>query len=590
MWLAAVLGLTTVALLGIVARTGDVPAERVAFSVFPPTDTIFLTPLGSGSAAPVGGAISPDGRLLAFTATDKAAKGLLWVRPLDSLTATALPGTEGAALPFWSPDSKSLAFFAPGKLKRIDIANRGIQNLADITRGSGGTWGRDGVIVFAANLAGPLHRVSAAGGDSSPATTLSTGHRSHRFPHFLPDGRHFLYYVEGSGADDSGVFVGELDAHNDRRILAANSAAVYARSGHVLFVREGSLYAQPFDPSTLQVTGNPAAIAASIPSQSASPAFSASNTGVVTYLSGVEHQQYAWFDRRGSLIEAVGQPGHYRGIDLASDGRVAVHRHNDDGGDVWLWDQRGSETRVTLDATLDNSSPTFSPDGSRIAFSSLRKGKWGLYQKRSDGTGPEELIVESDLAKSPADWTPDGKYILYWLLRQGLGDVWQAPVTGGDGARPLLDGPFYEGHAQVSPEGRWVAYASGRSGQSAIYVRPFPSGEGEWKVSSGGGVTPRWRGDGGKELFYVTSYNEGTLMAVSYRIDGHTFVPLKEEELFPVGMVTPPHSTTINVYHTYVVSPDGARFLIPRPVSRLKAGTPTTPITVHTNWTAMLAP
>lgn len=338
------------------------------------------------------------------------------------------------------------------------------------------------------------------------------------------------------------------------------------------------------------MTGSPTAIAGSIPSQSASPAFSVSDTDVVTYLSEVEHQQYAWFDRRGTLIEPVGPPGHYRGIDLASDGRVAVHRHDDDGGDVWLWDQRGSETRVTLDATLDNSSPTFSPDGGRIAFSSLRKGKWGLYQKRSDGTGPEELIIESDLPKSPADWTPDGKYIVYWLLRQGLGDVWQAPVTGGDGARPLLDGQFYEGHAQVSPDGRWVAYASGRSGQSAIYVRPFPSGAGEWKVSSAGGVTPRWRGDGGKELFYVTSYNEGKLVAVTYRIDGLTFVPTKEDELFPVGMVTPPHSTTINVYHTYAVSTDGTRFLIPRPVARLKAGAPSTAITVHTNWTEMLAP
>jgi eukaryotic-like serine/threonine-protein kinase len=554
----------------------------VTFPVFPPTDMVFQTPLGTGSAAPVGGAISPDGRLVAFPASDRAGKGQLWVRPIDSLTATALPGTDGAALPFWSPDSKSLAFFAPGKLKRINIADFGTQDLADTSRGSGGTWGRDGVIVFAGSLAGPLRRVSDAGGDSPPTTTLGSGQRSHRFPHFLPDGRHFLYYAEGSNPEDSGVFLGELDAHNDRRILPANSAAVYARSGHLLFVREDSLYAQSFDLSNFKVTGNAAAIAASIPSQSASPAFSVSDTGVLTYLSGVEHLQYAWFDRRGNLIRPIGQPGHYRGIDLASDGRVAIHRHDDDGGDVWLWDERGIETRVTLDATLDNSSPTFSPDGSRIAFGSLRKGKWGLYQKRSDGTGPEELIVESsDFPISPSDWTPDG--ILYWLLRPTNGDVWQAPVTDGSGAKPLLDEQFNEGHAQVSPDGKWVAYASGRSGQLAIYVRPFPTGEGEWKVSSGGGMTPRWGGAGGNELFYVTSYNQGKLMAVSYRIDGRTFVRLKEEDLFPVGVVPPPHSTTINVYHTYAVSRDGTQFLIPRPVSR-------NPITVRTNWTAMLAP
>jgi eukaryotic-like serine/threonine-protein kinase len=587
---AGVLG--AVMLLGVMLRQREphAPPESMRFSILPPPGGLFLTPILTGGGAPVGGTVSPDGRTLAYTATDASGKVLLWIRRLDSLEATPLAGTEGAALPFWSPDSRSLGFFGASNLKRIDIYTGAVQVLCAVTRGRGGSWHRDGVIVFSASDRSAISRISATGGDPQPLTTLEPGQLSHRFPSFLPDGRRFLYYLQNETTGNGGTFVGDLDGAPSRRVLASDSAAVYAPPAHVVFVRQGTLFAQRFDASRLAVAGDPVSLAGGVSSEGAAPAFSVSATGILTYRTGSgEEQQYAWFDRTGRLIEAVGPPGNYRGVDLSPDGqRMAVHRHDGDGGDIWVFDPRGTTTRVTFDPSQDNLSPIWSPDGRRIAFGSWRNGKWGIYEKQAEATEEDHLLTESELPKLPAAWSPDGRSIVYWLHnpRATFFDMWLLPRSGDMRPQPLISTRFYEGHAQVSPDGRWLAYVSNENGIMQVYVRSFPSGDRVWPVSTGAGVTPRW-GRNGKELFYVTSYDHGTLMTIPVRREADRFEPGAPRALFDTGIVTPPHSTTIPMYHTYAVAPDGQRFLIPRPVSMLRESTPT-PITVVVNWQAML--
>jgi hypothetical protein len=349
------------------------------------------------------------------------------------------------------------------------------------------------------------------------------------------------------------------------------------------------------------MVGDSVSLATSVPMEGTWPAFSVSNAGVLTYRSGLtEEQQFAWFDRAGKLLGTVGQPGHYRGVDLSPDGqRVAVHRHDGDGGDIWVFEPRGTTTRVTSSPAFDNAHPAWSPDGSEIAFVSLRNHNWGLYRKHADVADADTLLIESAEPKVPAHWSAGG--LLYTILTGGEGDTYLLPVGveiashDGDSSQssplatpvPVLKSAFYEGHAQVSPDGKWIAYMSSETGQPEIYVRPFPAGARAWQVSTAGGVTPRWRADG-NELFYVSSYDNGQLMAVPVRVDGDGFVAGTPQRLFGMGLITPPHSTTINVYHTYDVAPDGQRFLIPRPASTLRGDASPMPITVVLNWTAML--
>jgi Tol biopolymer transport system component len=594
-WAAVAAGLATIALviLGVLAYRAE-PAgtpRPVRFLVLPPDRGAFQTPVMAGASAPVGGTISPDGRTLAFTATDSSGNTLLWVRPLDALAPRAIPGTDDAALPFWSPDSSAIGFFTLGKLKRTELASGATRELCEVSRGRGGSWNRDGVIVFAGTLAGGLSRIAADGGEPQEITKLADGQRSHRFPFFLADGRHFLYYVEAATADDSGVFVGALDGSAARRVLAADSAAIHARSGHLLFVRRGTLFAQPFDGAGLRVLGEPAAVAESIPSEGSSPAFSVSDTGVLTYaLGGIDQHQFGWFDSTGRLLETVGEPGRYRGVDLSPDGtRIAVHRHDRNGGDIWVLERRGAKTRVTFDPSQDNSSPVWSPDGTRIVFASLRQGRWGLYEKRADVTETDTLLVESDAAISPASWSRDGKYIVYWSFPpQGGVDQRLLQVLGGEReAGPLLQSRFAETHGQISPDGRWIAYASNTTGRLEVYVRPFPSGARVFQVSTTGGVMPRWRSDT-KELFYATAYDRPRLMAVTVRGDGSAFASDVARELFDMGTIPPPHSATIPTYHAYAVSPDGKRFLVSRPVAAFRDDAAEATISVVLNWTALL--
>jgi serine/threonine protein kinase len=600
---AGVLAMTTIVLLVLIVyrRESPIHPAAVRLSILPPDKSIFQTPLLSGSAAPVGGSISPDGRTLAFTARDSSGKILLWVRSLDSVTAQSLPGTDDAALPFWSPDSRSLGFFAQGRLKRVDAMGGSPQELCNVTRGRGGSWNREGVIIFAAGLSTGLSRVSATGGAPQALTKLIDGQLSHRFPYFLPDGQRYLYYREGARADDTGIFIGALDQSNHQRLLTADSAAIYSRSGHLLFVRQSTLFAQEFNAATLQTDGDPVPLADLIPSEGSSPAFSVSDGGVLTHASGLAEDQFAWFDRTGKLIETVGPPGHYRGVDLSPDGKnIAVHRHDGNGGDIWVFSANDAPTRVTFNAAEDNSSPAWSPDGTHIAFGARRNGKWGLYRKRADRSPAAEMLDEREFPQIPSDWSPDGASLVYWVFGGASIDQWLLPIgenrNAEQGARggspkqapsPLLDTRFGETHAQLSPNGKWVAYVSSQEGGLQVYVRAFPSGGDVWRVSTTGGVMPRWRQDN-KELFYVTAYDNGKLMSATVQGERTKFVSGTPKELFNTGMVTPPHSTSINVYHAYDVSTDGLKFLLPRPVSRFGDASGPASIAVVLNWEALL--
>ncbi len=590
--ISAVFFLTTIILVSMRVYDYRSPSESAAvrFLVSAPDKTSFESGVGAGTTGYTGGSISPDGRRLAFTAKDESGKVMLWVRALDTLAAQPLQGTDGAALPFWSPDSRTVGFFGQGKLKKIDVGGGPPQTLTEAPNARGGSWTRDGVIVFAASNSGPLSRVSSAGGAAEAATKLSQQQTSHRFPSFLPDGKRFLYFVGGTG-ENAGVFIGSLDSLDGQRLLAADSAAVYAPPGYLLFVRQGTLLAQAFDGKKLQLSGEAVPIAEQVAFDGPGAAFSASESGELTYRTGAgaPNLRLTWVDRSGKLIESVGAPGAYLGPDLSPDGkRIAVHRHDGAGGDVWLVDAAGGKTsRLTFDASQENASPIWSPDGSRIVFGSRRNGKWGLYQKLSNGTGSEELLVESDLVKSPMSWSADGKIILYMVLDPKTNaDVWALPLTGDRKPFPILQTPFVESHPQISPDGKWFAYSSDETGRREIYVQSFPPGAGKWQISSNGGFYARWRRDG-KELIYMESLSRGKLVSVGVNSTGTSLEFSAPRPLFDSGYVNLSFGHTGN-WSTYAVSADGQRFLIPRTESGLAGELNNAPITVVLNWTAGL--
>ena len=594
LWLAfaAIFLLTTFGLASVLIYEYRSPSESAAvrFVIPAPDKTTFEVASGTGLVSAAAGSISPNGRRLAFTARDEAGKVMLWVRAMDTLVAQPLPGTDGASGPFWSPDSRSVAFSAQGKLKKIDVEGGPPQTLCDAPAVRGGSWNRDGVIVFAPNANGPLSRVSSAGGAAVAVTKLMPQQAGHRFPSFLPDGKHFFYMAPGT-TENNGVFIGSLDSLDGQRLLAADSPAVYALPGYVLFIRQGTLLAQQFDAKNLQLSGEPVPIAEQVAFDGPGLGFSVSENGALAYRTGAgtRNLQLTWVDRSGKLIESVGVPGAYQGPDLSPDGkRIAVHRHEGAGGDVWLVESAGGKTsRLTFDASQENSSPIWSPDGSRIVFGSRRNGKWGLYQKLSNGTGNDELLVESELVIMPMSWSADGRFIVYQVTDpKSVADAWALPLTGDRKPFPILQTPFTEAHPQISPDGKWIAYRSDETGRGEIYIQSFPPGAGKWQISSNGGTFARWRRDG-KELFYMEAASFGKIVSVGINATGATLESSVPRPLFESGYVNSGFGHT-GPWTTYAVSADGQRFLIPRPESNLTGELANTPITVVLNWAAGL--
>ncbi|HET9942509.1 MAG TPA: protein kinase [Terriglobia bacterium] len=470
---------------------------------------------------PVSLAISPDGQKIVYVAGSEGQS--LWVRPLDSV-AQPLAGTDGATYPFWSPDSRSIGVFAQGKLKRINTVTGFVDTLATATAGRGGAWGPDGTIIFSASPSSPILRLPSGGGDPVAITQLELlGHGSHRYPRFFPDGRHFLYYAQGSS---EGLYIGDLDSPERRFWLTASDSfggSGWFSSGKLLFLRKGTLFAQDVDLARLALLGDPFLVAAPPPGGLQIRTVSASTNGRIAYRlapSGGGPRQLAWFDRSGKEIERV--RGLHYGIqpELSRDGRFVAMRTNQSGNtDITLLEIGGTTIPFTFDPKLDVSA-VWSPDSRRIAFSSNRKGMYSIYSKLTRGApGSEELLLETGRPVFPEDWSRDGRFILFGQGEKlGNGDLWVLPLEGDRKRFPVVQTDDDESYAQFSPDGKWVAYRSNESGQYEIYVQPVFDRMvgGKRQVSVNGGSFVQWGLDQ-KELFYIAPDNR--LMVVPIRLD-----------------------------------------------------------------------
>jgi eukaryotic-like serine/threonine-protein kinase len=536
-------------------------------------------------------AVSPDGRWLAFTAAT-GGNDQLWVRALDALTAQALPGTEGARYPFWSPDSRSIGFFTGGKLKKMEFSGGPVQTLCDAGTALDGTWNRDGVIVFATRGFG-LYRVSVTGGNATLMVSPDWARQEieYRSPCFLPDGRHFLYYIGTGRKEIRGVYLGLLDGGVKQRLLGAESNAVYAPPALLLFVRDGALLAQSFDARELRLSGDAFPVAERVGRDQniLRGNFSVSESGVLVYDPSVNRQskQLVWVDRGGKQIRSLGAVGSWTKPRLSPDEkRVAADRLDSQTLtlDLWLYDVTGvAGSRFTFDPA-DDLFPVWSPDGSRIVWSSNRDGTNHLYQKGASGAGQDALLLKSNNRKFPTDWSLDGRFIIYYEINpKTKRDIWVLPLFGDQKPFPFLQTEANEVGAQLSPDGRWMAYISDETGEYEVYVRSFPEARGQRQISTKGGSGPHWRRDG-KELFYYAP--DGKLMAVEVKSvlpagghgsgEGATF-----ESGVPHALFEFRSGNAVYFHAPYTVTADGQRFLLNTLVDESGGA----PLTVVINWT-----
>lgn len=533
--------------------------------------------------------ISPDGRLVVFRLNTDDGKERLWMRAIGSLEARPLVGTDGASQPFWSPDSRSVGFFANGKLKRIDVSGGAVQTVCDAPSNFSGAWSPDGTIVFSRGVTSGLYRVPASGGTPVQLTTVdpSNNEIEHIWPYFLPDGRHFLFFVRNAQPESSAIYVGTLDSKNTTRLLQVHSSAAYAPPGYVLFVRDNTLMAQGFDADALALKGDAVPVAEHVVRNpiTGRTMFSVSDTGVLLLRPGdINNNQLTWFDRTGKQLGALTSPGGYSGPALSPDEKkVAVARSDGQTStapDIWLTDlERGTQIRLTTDPATDTY-PSWSPSGDQVTFLSTRNGATGIYQKPANGTAPEKPLVSSAELKYNPQWSPDGQFIIYSQINPKTNsDLYLLSLAGERKPTPLLQTTFIEAQARFSPNGRWIAYISNETGQFQVYVESFPATGAKLAISVGGGSQPQWRADG-KELYYYAP--DRKLMAVEVNGDGPTFKVGEARPLFDIRVFAVDQSFPGNGYYT--VTHDGKRFL----VSSLPEAPERQQINAIVNWTADL--
>ncbi len=563
--LAAVAALAAgLAAFGYVRRAPK-PLRVVRFELATPAEIVSLD-------AP---RVSPDGRFVAFNATDSSGKTRIWLRGLNALEPQPLPGTEGTTRPFWSPDSRFLAFFAEGKLKKIDVSGGPAQNICDAPTGSDGSWSPEGVILYDGRGNDPIHRVAAAGGVPAVAVEPAKGGQV-GWPEFLPDGRHYFFMVIGTRPEDSAYRIGSLDSKESKVFAPAQTLITYAPPGYLLFVRDRTLVAQPFDAKALKTTGEPRPLAEKIGVDAVGLArFSASREGTLAYRTGESGTRLLWVDRNGKELDTVGDVGDSREPALSPKGDRLAFDMTDarsNNADIWVRDlSRGVNSRLTF-AAEDEYSPTWSPDGTRIVFT--RDGA-GLFEKAADGTGAEKELLKAEGVIFATDWSRDGRYIAFSRMGKDTGlDLWVLPTFGDGKPIEALKTPFNESNAVFSPDGRFIVYASNESGRSEIYARSFPGSGGKWQISADGGTDPHFSADG-KEITYRAP--DQKIMAVDAKT-GAGFEAGVPKALF-LGRFQP--ATARN---RYVPSADGQRFLIVAPLGRDAMA----PTTVVLNWFAEL--
>ena len=529
-----------------------------------PRHVRFDLPLSSPSPNQM--ALSPDGRSLAAIAQSESTT-LIWIRRLDQTEPQLLKGTNGVQHPFWSPDGRSLGFFADGKLKRIDAAGGPAQTLADAPNGRGGTWNREGVIVFSPKADGPLFRVSAAGGPATAVTALETSRQelAHLYPQFLPDGNHFIYLAASQNSGESAIYTGALDSKDTVKAVNSEFKAMYADPGYLLFVLEESLMAQPFGAKTFHTSGSPVPIAEQIGRYTGNfvAGFTVSGSGVLAFRSGDPAQrQLAWVERSGGGVRPVGTPGSRWNPVLSPDGkRIAAEEivsTVSGAEDIWILDlERETKSRLTFDPAGDEA-PVWSPDGTQIVFRSSRNGGvWNLYQKNSSGTGQETLLLKTDKNKMPQSWSRDGKYIVYDEVdARGDRNIFVLPVSGDPKPVPVIQTPADEYQGQLSPDSKWIAYTATDTGRPEIYVQDVPPSGAKYQISSMGAIQPRWNRDG-SELFFFTI--GGDLMTVDIETPAGPSKIVALKPGLPKKLFT---SVAFQDRNNYEVALDGQRFLM----------------------------
>jgi Tol biopolymer transport system component len=576
---AAALLLTALVTSGFALRSAPRQEKVLRAFIPPPTDTSFsLEPASPGAVA-----VSPNGQQLAFAARDAGGEVLLWVRRVGDLEARPLSGTEGAAYPFWSPDSRHLAFFTDdGKLRKIDTTGGPPVTICAAANGKGGSWGSDGHILIAPAHNTPIHIVSAAGGESSPITEVPDGVVGHRFPQWIDHSR-FLFLARSSGgAEEDRIMVAStVEPSAGEPVIAASSNVVIA-SDRLLFVRERTLLAQPFDLKRAAVSGDAVPIAEDVLYLGGARlgVFSASQDGLLAYQTGdVQREtELVWLDRQGQVVGQLGAGVLHRGIVLANDGEYAAAEVLDEAtgaSDVWIYDvSRGLRTRFTFDPNMDWF-PVWSPDGRSIAFASNRSGTNDIWVKEVGGASNERPLLEDpDNDVGPMSWSRDGRWIVMIRIDpDNNSDIWALPTDGGDPVA-LAASSFDESTPALSPDGRWLAYASDESGKSEVYVTTFPNPARRWQVSTDGGELPQWRADG-RELFFIRP--DGSLAAAEVDGTSDTFSVGEVGALFSWAQ-TPAYGWP------YGVTGDGQRFL----VNRSLTSTESAPLTLALNWDADL--
>ncbi|MGI8543044.1 MAG: protein kinase domain-containing protein, partial [Aridibacter sp.] len=557
-------------------RRAPMESGVVRFPVSLPENTTFETDVETHNLS-----ISPDGRRLAFIAKSEGQK-MLWVRSLDALSAQALPDTEGAISPFWSPDSRYLAFFAKGKLKKVEAAGGSPQTVCNLSAETDavGTWGRDGTILFATDIDTTkrgIFSVAAAGG---APTLLMKNDDANNWIHFLPDGRHFLFGTNSEQNERDGIYVGSIGSAETKQLVQTSyTRAEYAPPGYLLYVRDSTLLAQEFDAANLRLTGEPFAVVERLPyfDKTGWAEFSVSENGVLAHMNNIWTTRLVWFDRGGREMGEIGAAGEHYDPRLSPDGQKVAMTTTDrqtGSGDLWIHDlARDTRTRFTVGAS-DDSVPVWSPDGRQLAFfSCCESGKSTLRIKDlSDTTSTGQSPFQSGF-NVPFDWSSDGRFILYSQNEPTTTqDVWVLPLSGEQKPFPFLQTQFDEKFARFSPDGRWVAFMSNESGRDEVYVTRFDQPGEKWRISTAGGRSPRWRRDG-KELFYLAA--DKKMMSVIIKSGAETFEAGAPTALFKVDSI---------LEGDYDVTADGQRFLINNSV----AGAQSQPFTIVLNWAADL--